>query len=165
MGLWWFGRNSKATIAARASLQRPYNDQIMKPYQLLEWASANVAAAHFGYCSKNDYEREQHHLEQWFHQSCTIPGTRKLHSFVPISKSNLRVSFYSTSDTSQKGRVTWDKNDLPPESIAGFASCLCDGKWWFAGRLKSAKANISSSAHTDHLVHSDIQKPMIYVLY
>ena len=84
-------------LAARTSLQRPYNDQIMTPCQLFEWASTNIPAAHFGYCSKDDYEREAHYLEQRFHQSCTIPGTRKLHSFVPISNRKVRVSFYSNS--------------------------------------------------------------------
>ena len=52
-------------LVARASLQQPYNDQIMTPRQLFEWASIHkCATAHFGYCSKDDYEREQHHLER-----------------------------------------------------------------------------------------------------
>ena len=28
--------------------------------------------------------------------------------------------------------VTLRTNDLPPELIVGFVSCLCDGKWWLA---------------------------------
>ena len=76
-------------LAARVSLQRPYNDQIMTPRQLFDWASTAVPSAHFGYCSMEDYEREQHNLERRFHQSRTIPGTRKLHSFVPISNSKV----------------------------------------------------------------------------
>ena len=46
-------------LAARASLQRPYNDQIMTPRQLFDWASTNVPSAHFGYCSMEDYGKEQ----------------------------------------------------------------------------------------------------------
>ena len=56
-------------LAARVSLQRPYNDQIMTPRQLFDWASTAVPSAHFGYCSMEDYEREQHNLERRFHQS------------------------------------------------------------------------------------------------
>ena len=119
-------------LAARVSLQRPYNDQIMTPRQLFDWASTAVPSAHFGYCSMEDYEREQHNLERRFHQSRTIPGTRKLHSFVPISNSKVRVSYYSSSDNSREERVTLRTNDLPPESIVGFVTCLCDGKWWLA---------------------------------
>ena len=119
-------------LAARVSLQRPYNDQIMTPHQLFDWASTAVPSAHSGYCSMEDYEREQHNLERRFHQSRTIPGTRKLHSFVPISNSKFRVSYYSSSDNSREERVTLRTNDLPPESIVGFVTCLCDGKWWLA---------------------------------
>ena len=81
-------------LAVRASLQRPYNDQIMTPCQLFDWACTNVPAVQFGYCSTEEYEREQHYLEHHFEQSCTIPGTRKLHSFVHISKGKVRVSVY-----------------------------------------------------------------------
>ena len=28
--------------------------------------------------------------------------------------------------------ITLRTNDLPPESIVGFVTCLCDGKWWLA---------------------------------
>ena len=117
------GGTTVKRLAARASLQRPYNDQIMTPRQLFDWA---VPSVHFGYCSMEDYEREQHNLERCFHQSRTIPGTRKLHSFVPISKGKVRVSYYSVSDTSREERVILRTNDLPPESIVGFVTCLCD---------------------------------------
>ena len=59
-------------------------------------------------------------------------GMRKLHSFVPISNSKVRVSYYSASDTSREEKVTLRTNDLPPESIVGFVTCLCDRKWWLA---------------------------------
>ncbi len=52
-------------LAARASLQRPYNGQIMTPRQLFDWACTNIAA-HFGYCSNEDYQREEQNLEKRF---------------------------------------------------------------------------------------------------
>ena len=119
-------------LAARASLQRPYNDQLMTPRQLFDWASVNVPAAHFGYCSNEDYKSEQRILDPRFQQSRTIPGTRKLHSFVPVSNSTVEVRSYSASDASRKERVTLAKDDLPPETIAGFVTCLHDGNWWLA---------------------------------
>ena len=104
----------------------------MTPRQLFDWASTNVHGVHFGYCSMEDYERELHCLEQRFKESRTIPGTRKLHSFVPISNRKMKVSFYSASDTSREEKVILGKNDLSPESIVGFVTCLCDGNWWLA---------------------------------
>ena len=79
-----------------------------------------------------DYDREQNTLEQRFHKSRTIPGTRKLHSFIPITSSKLRVSCYSASDTSREEMVTSSTTDLSPELIVGFVTCLCDGNWWLA---------------------------------
>ena len=119
-------------LAARASLQRPYNDQVMTPRQLFDWACANIPAVHFEYCSSEDYTREQSSLEQRFALSRTIPGTRKLHSFVPLSDSTVQVKHYSTSDISRKERVSLAKSDIPPELIAGFVTCSCDGNWWLA---------------------------------
>ena len=43
-------------LAARASIQRPYNDQIMTPRQLFDWASTNVPNVQFSYCSIEDYK-------------------------------------------------------------------------------------------------------------
>ena len=56
-------------LAARASLQKPYSDQIMTPRQLFDWASANIPAVHFGYCSLVDYEVEEKNLEERFAKS------------------------------------------------------------------------------------------------
>ncbi len=119
-------------LAARASLQRLYNDQLMTPRQLFDWACKNIPAVYFGYCTSEDYVREQSSLERRFQLSHTIPGTRKLHSFVPISNSIVEVRPYSASDTSRKERVTLAKNDIPPELIVGFVTCLYDGNWWLA---------------------------------
>jgi hypothetical protein len=119
-------------LAARASLQRPYSDQLMTPRQLFDWASTNIPAAYFGYCTSEDYARERSSLERRFQLSRTIPGTRKLHSFVPTSNNIVEVRPYSASDTSRKERVTLAKNDIPPELVASFVTCLYNENWWLA---------------------------------
>ena len=43
-------------LASRASLQRPYDQQIMTPHQLFEWASNNIQGIVFQYCSCSEYE-------------------------------------------------------------------------------------------------------------
>ena len=82
-------------LAARASLQRPYDEQFMTPRQLLNgllitylWSSLN--------------KREQTHLEEWFQKARTISGTRKLHSFVPVSKDRVRTRVFSSSILSKE---------------------------------------------------------------
>ena len=51
-------------LAARASLQRPYDEQIMTPHQLFEWTSSSIPAVSFEYCSTDNYKREKTHLER-----------------------------------------------------------------------------------------------------
>ena len=116
-------------LAARASLQRPYNDQIMTPCQLFDWACSSIPSAHFDYCSNNEYELEQ---QKRFKQSRTIPGTRRLHSFVPLTLSEVRVRRYSASDTYRDEKVSQAAEELQPEAIVGFVTCLVERKWWLA---------------------------------
>ena len=40
--------------AAQASLQRPYNDQIMTPWQLFDYAKTNITVVHFHYSTKEE---------------------------------------------------------------------------------------------------------------
>ena len=51
-------------LAARASLQRLYEQQIMTPFQLFEWASESIPGIVFQYCSTEEYEEVKHHLEE-----------------------------------------------------------------------------------------------------
>ena len=86
-------------LAARASLQKPYNDQIMTPRQLFDWATINIPTIHFDYSSSDDYEAEKKDLEQRFMRAQTILGTRRLHSFIPVSKDKLQVKQFSASSS------------------------------------------------------------------
>ena len=44
-------------LEARASLHRPYEQQIMTPFQLYEWARESILGVHFCICSTEAYER------------------------------------------------------------------------------------------------------------
>lgn len=105
----------------------------MTPRQLFDWASTNIPAVHFGYCSLVDYELEEKNLEERFAKSRTIPGTRKLHSFIPVSKHRITVKAFSSSTTSKEERVSCENDDdVPVESISGFVTCVVDREWWLA---------------------------------
>ena len=79
-----------------------------------------------------EYEGIQNSLEQCFRDSCTIPGTRTLHSFLPISTRRVRVRNFSSSATFKEERVTLKTSDLQVDLIVGFVTCLYDEKWWLA---------------------------------
>jgi hypothetical protein len=46
-------------LAAKASLQRPYNDEIMKPHQLYEWAQSSIHNLSFDFVTENEYKEEE----------------------------------------------------------------------------------------------------------
>jgi len=104
----------------------------MTPRQLYEWAVDNIPAISFQYLTTDDYKREEALLEHRFEQSRTIPGTRKLHCFIPLSRKQVCTKIYSLSPTSKKERVTLVENELLPEEIKGFVTCAYDEEWWVA---------------------------------
>ena len=126
-------------LAARASLQRPYDQQIMTPRQLFDWATIAISAVHFEYCTIQDYEREKENLEQRFQASRTIQGTRKLHSFVPTSKDTVAVKPYSASTVSKEVKVISVDSEVPPANISGFVTCVYEHKWWLGCVLQVEK--------------------------
>ena len=118
-------------LAARASLQRPYDHQIMTPRQLYEWASENISAMAFTYCTTDDYKREEIFLHDRFQQSRTIPGTQKLHCFIPLTKNKLHTKMFSYSSTPKEERVTLSETvELPLEEINGFVTVAHNDEWW-----------------------------------
>ena len=83
--------------AARASLQRPFNGQIMTPRQLFVYAKANITGVHFQYSTKEEYDTETLQLEARLINARTIPGTLRLHTFMPKGRGHLEVEAYSNS--------------------------------------------------------------------
>ena len=119
-------------LAARASLQRPYDEQIMTPLQLFEWASNSIPGIVFRYCSCVEYEETKVQLEARFDNSWTMPGTRKLHSFVPVSRDTVRVRPFSSSITSKEEKVMKQEAELEVGINSGYVTCEYDAQWWLA---------------------------------
>ena len=54
-----------------------YNHPLMTrltPFQLYKWASENIPAVTFNYCTTTEYDIEKSFLEKWFEKPQTIPG-------------------------------------------------------------------------------------------
>ena len=63
-------------------MQRPYNNQIMTPRQLFDYAKAKLTAVHFHYSTKDEYDTETLQLEARLSHARTIPGTQRHHAFI-----------------------------------------------------------------------------------
>ena len=128
-------------LATKASLQRPYKEQIMTPLQLFQWASASICGVTFDYVSVEEYESEKQNLETRFDSCRTIPGTRRLHCFIPQSQDTLVTKRYSASSSSQVQRVSKSLTDLEMEQVTEYVTCKCGSQWWLAQVLDKDKEN------------------------
>ena len=128
-------------LAARASLQRPYDQQIMTPFQLFQWAKDNIPGIVFRYCSMEEYEVIKSQLEKRFEKSRTIPGTRKQHTFIPISKDTISIKVYSNSKESKEEKVSKQERELEMDEISGYVTCSYDSQWWLAYVLNLDRDN------------------------
>lgn len=127
-------------LAARASLQRPYDSQIMTPRQLFDWAKDNIAAINFEYCTNEEHDAEDKWLAEHFSLARPIPGTQKLHSFLPVSKTHIFTKIYSFAEESKEENVSVMSDELEFADIKGFVTCVYDGKWYAACVLETDAA-------------------------
>jgi hypothetical protein len=81
-------------LAAKASLQRPYNDEIMTPDQLYEWAQSSILNFNFDFVTENEYKEEEGLLSSRFATAETVRGTQQLHAFMPVMKGVLKSKMY-----------------------------------------------------------------------
>ena len=117
-------------LAARASLQRPYEEQIMTPRQLFQWASSSILNITFDFCSIDEYLDEKRNLSQRFDKCRTIPGTQKLHSYIPISVQKLETRVFSSSTDVNIQSIILRGDELEIEQITGFVTCVRSEQWW-----------------------------------
>ena len=131
-------------------MHRPYEQQIMTPFQLYEWARENIPGVHFCFCSTEEYERQNIFLETRFERTRTIPGTRKLHSFIPVSKDTLMTRIYSFSSDTKKDRVTKLPGDLELDKVSGFVTCSYNSQWWLGCVLETYSETVEISLSLLH---------------
>ena len=130
-------------LAARASLQRPrpYEDQILTPFQLYEWAAKTIVSVSFVFCSTAEYENEKAFLETRFLKSKTITGTRSLHAFIPKSEEVVTTKKFSSSNNCKDERVTRHGEELEIEKVSGYVTCAHEKHWWLGCVLEKDLEN------------------------
>ncbi|GBM10162.1 hypothetical protein AVEN_152434-1 [Araneus ventricosus] len=115
----------------KASVQRPYSNQIMTPSEMFEFCHKHLKGTSFT-CINDEEIIKQHNnkLLDQFENSVAITGTRSFHCFVPVSESNLKcfitsqATEYEIHSTTKAVQITLHTRD----SIA----CVYDGQWWLA---------------------------------
>lgn len=117
-------------LAARASLQRPYHNQIQTAEDLFQWAVDNITKVDFTFSTQEDYAASEIFLKSRFEEALTIKGTQQLHAFIPINESTLSVKHFSGNEQGLEVEVAKPLHTLKLEDITGYVTTVYDKKWW-----------------------------------
>ena len=121
--------------ATKASLQRPYKDQILAALDLFHFVESSLNGINVEFLTYADWQTEEDLLRERFSIAKTIAGTRRLHDFKPLSKSILRAWEFSASSSAREVSVVTDnvrEVEVELRAIAGYIAVEYDGKWWIA---------------------------------
>lgn len=121
-------------LAARASLQRPYENQILTPQQLFEWSVQNIKTVNFEFVKQEEYVETEKLLNDRFGRAVTIKGTQQFHAYLPVNKnpSQIKVKVFSYDTNYSIMRTTRLENKLPMTEVNGYVTVTYDRKWWLA---------------------------------
>ena len=122
-------------LTARASLQRPYSEQILTVSLMLSFCKANIPGITFIYISKERMEDVRTEIKERFVMGHTIPGTRSYHFFTPVN-TNVIAFKRTAEDDSFAGSLNItgepEMKDVSTETIRlnEYIACRYDEKWW-----------------------------------
>jgi hypothetical protein len=117
-------------LAARASLQRPYGQQIMTPRDLFAWAKESIPSVAFAYTTIADHDAEESYLKDRFLNARAIAGTQKLHAFIPISKDRVQTKVFSLAPNSKIEKVSLLAGEILLSQMQGYVTCVHNNQWW-----------------------------------
>jgi hypothetical protein len=123
-------------LAARASLQRPIENQILTPNDLFKFGNENLSGIKFLFVSKDDVEAARAIQEERFKNGQTVAGTRENHQFVPVDLNRIRVHRVSNDASSFLAHVNQsteiDCAYMPVVRLQPglYVACIYDNNWW-----------------------------------
>ena len=122
-------------LTARASLQRPYSEQILNVSSMLSFCKANIPGITFIHILKERVEEVRAQLKERFASGHTILGTRGCHIFTPVG-TNVIAFKRTAEDDFFLGSFNMtgepEIKDVTIESIrlSEYVACMYDEKWW-----------------------------------
>lgn len=92
-------------LAAKASLQRIFENHILTANDLFNWATKSDGTMDYEFCSIIDQENIEKELDSTHDFVKTIEGTRTFHAFLPIDEETMDVKVYSFSTKTLRVRL------------------------------------------------------------
>lgn len=126
-------------LVARASLQRPLNDQIITFEAFANYVNLNIKSVKFFSILSKDMDIIRHSQKARFEIGKTIPGTRSYHYFQPTD--NKVIKYKRTSiNPAFEGEHSFNiepeiQIDIEQCKLMTYVSCKYDSFWWI-GMIK-----------------------------
>ncbi|KAJ8017733.1 hypothetical protein HOLleu_44652 [Holothuria leucospilota] len=124
-------------LVTKASLQRPYSDQILTSEAIMDFCTENIPGIKFFNVTPENVMKCASDLKDRFDRAKTVKGTLHYHKFVPVSQSALHV--YRLSGQAHFSELVHisKSNDAEPEVLhqlnikeQNFVCCMYDGFPW-----------------------------------
>lgn len=93
-------------LAAKASLQLS-QDPITTPNKLFDWAQKNIKNINFSFFTQDQHKGHNELLNTRYEKAKPIRGTLKMHSVVPLSKTEVLVKQYSYENEGKLYRIIY----------------------------------------------------------
>lgn len=85
-------------LASRASLQRPYRDQLLTVKDLFEWVKQQDYNFTTVLCLQREHDAMARHLKNKYNNVKTVPGTRDFHYISPVNKNTIIAKRFSSEE-------------------------------------------------------------------
>lgn len=124
----------KRTVA-KASLQRPFQDQIITPLKMFEFCEQNFHEVKFFYTGKNEIQNSETFLASRFQNALPIVGTQKIHKILPLHKGKVKVFETSNTEEGEEKKILKSYENesikISEKPICGqYVICQYDNKKW-----------------------------------
>ena len=123
-------------LVTKASLQRPYDKQILTCDAMMEFCVQNIPGIQFFNVTPEVISHTETMLKNRFELAQTVKGTQQFHRYVPISTSMLQVYRLSNQSSPPDAVPISSRNPQvePPVQLEiaeqNFVCCLYDGSPW-----------------------------------
>ena len=118
-------------LAAKASLQRPIEDQILTPLQFYRFCAANVTGIRSFFVSSEDITSIGKTLEDRFTKFGTVKGTRSNHCFIPTTQMTLNISRISGEVITCNNKSTDSRfQSIEQISAGSYYACTYEKEWY-----------------------------------
>ncbi|KAJ6655379.1 hypothetical protein lerEdw1_005437 [Lerista edwardsae] len=131
----------------RASMQRPYNDQILTPEDMYKYCTEKITGITYIFVPAEEIRQTEHKLTKRFELCLPVNGTRGYHRFTPVSDNEIRCYTTSTSKEFDEHKTSIVFTNTTSFTKNDFVACIYEDQWWL-GIVKD-----KSDQDNDLLVH------------